>query len=100
MNHIHEFFAEYSQFDYNPDAPFLKEFRRLSREMRWSREETDTARDFLREAMVHQFQEMYGTNVDDLRAWQLLCSALGEDPPPETIAECRKVSKIRDSFYF
>ena len=42
--------------------------------------------------MVKQFNEMYGRSADDLQSWQLLCSALGTDPVPENISDCRKVS--------
>jgi len=42
-------------------------------------------------AMGKQFASFYGTSVNDPEAWKALCEALGVDPVPETIAECRDV---------
>ena len=42
-------------------------------------------------AMGKQFASFYGTSVNDIEAWKALCEALGVDPVPETIAECRDV---------
>lgn len=42
-------------------------------------------------AMGKQFASFYGTSVHDIEAWKALCEALGVDPIPGTIAECRDV---------
>ena len=70
----------------------MDEFNRLARQMKWNRYQREDARDALRDAMVHQFNEMYGRSADSLESWQLLCQALGRDPVPDNIVECRKVS--------
>ena len=91
-DHIHEFFAGYPQFQYNPNASFLSEFSRMARALGFDREERDAARQLLRFAMVAQFNTMYGRDANDLSGWQQLCIALGTDPVPDTIPKCREVS--------
>ncbi|EIW62098.1 uncharacterized protein TRAVEDRAFT_117909, partial [Trametes versicolor FP-101664 SS1] len=90
---IRDFFAQYPDFIYDPDAPFFEEFQRMQRVLHWQREERDAAREELRSAMVKQFNDMYGTNVDDLESWQLLCTALGMKPPPADVETCQKKVK-------
>ncbi|KAK2462693.1 hypothetical protein APHAL10511_005309 [Amanita phalloides] len=93
--HLFAFFAEYSDFNYDPRAPVLDEFHRLVRVYQWKPEskERKEARTRFSAAMGRQFSSFYGTRVDDLAAWQALCLALGVDPVPETVDECRKIIK-------
>lgn len=44
--------------------------------------------------MVLQFNDIYGTDEEDLRSWQGLCRVLNIEPVPEELQECRKVSGI------
>ncbi|KAL1946952.1 hypothetical protein VTO73DRAFT_15056 [Trametes versicolor] len=92
-NPIRDFFADYPAFDYDPDAPFYDEFKRMLREMRWNQAQKKAVREELRSAMVKQFNAMYGTSVDALESWQLLCSALGMKPPPTDIRTCQRKVK-------
>ncbi|RDX53153.1 hypothetical protein OH76DRAFT_1433139 [Lentinus brumalis] len=94
-NHIHEYFAKYPEFDYQPVAPFLQEFRRLLRFKGWNNDPTrrKIEWDEIHDAMVLQFNVMYGRRADDLSAWQSLCDALGVNPIPDNIAQCRKIVK-------
>lgn len=41
--------------------------------------------------MGKQFASFYGSSVHDIRAWQVLCAALGINPIPKTIKECKDV---------
>ncbi|TBU32105.1 hypothetical protein BD311DRAFT_775651 [Dichomitus squalens] len=54
-------------------------------------DERDLARSRLKDAMVQQFNSTYGRDVKDVVAWQNLCRALGVDPVPNSMHECRKV---------
>ncbi|CDO74042.1 hypothetical protein BN946_scf185043.g92 [Trametes cinnabarina] len=90
---IRVFFANYPEFDYDSQAPFFDEFKRLQTELRWEQKQRETAREELRNAMVQQFNVMYGTSVDDLESWQLLCSALGMNPVPNSIKACQRKVK-------
>jgi len=40
-------------------------------------------------AMVHQFNTLYGTDVNDIESWRKLCLAL-DVTPPEGLQACRK----------
>ncbi|KAI0723361.1 hypothetical protein C8Q76DRAFT_767296 [Earliella scabrosa] len=53
-------------------------------------EEKATARKQLQDAMVLQFNGMYGTAVNDPKAWQSLCRALEIEPVPDTLKDCRE----------
>ena len=95
VNHIHEYFARYPDFDYQQTEPFLREFQRLTRLKQWRGPRLEEEREALRSAMVLQFNAMYGKDAKDLRAWKALCDALGVDPIPDSITKCRKVSLLR-----
>ncbi|KAI9001215.1 hypothetical protein BD414DRAFT_474009 [Trametes punicea] len=90
---IHVFFANYPDFDYNPDAPFFEEFKRLETELHWERKKREAAREGLRNAMVQEFNAMYGTSAEDLASWQLLCSALGMKVVPNDVKSCQRKVK-------
>lgn len=93
VNYIHEYFARYPDFEYQPMAPFLQEFRRLLREKGWLNDPNRSKAewDAIHDAMVLQFNATYGRSAGDLSAWQSLCAALGVDPIPDNIKQCRKV---------
>jgi len=59
----------------------------------WKRgdDERDEAFQSFRIALTKQFNTKYGTDVDDLAAWQSLCVRLGIDPVPSKIKQCREV---------
>ncbi|KAI9067584.1 hypothetical protein FKP32DRAFT_1620026 [Trametes sanguinea] len=93
LSPIRVFFANYPEFDYDVEAPFFNEFKRLQTDLHWEQKQREIAREELRNAMVQQFNLMYGTNVDDLASWQLLCTALGMNPVPNTIKGCQRKVK-------
>ncbi|OSC99185.1 hypothetical protein PYCCODRAFT_1395651 [Trametes coccinea BRFM310] len=93
LSPIRVFFANYPDFDYDEEAPFFDEFKRLQTDLRWEPKQREIAREELRNAMVQQFNVMYGTSVDDLASWQLLCTALGMSPVPNTIKGCQRKVK-------
>ena len=85
------FFNKWPEFDYNREAEVIKEFKRLCREKQWEAEEKQDVKDDLRNAMVHRFNEIYGTDHKDLAAWKKLCEDVHVNPIPNTLAECEKV---------
>jgi hypothetical protein len=46
------------------------------------------------DALTVQFNDSYGTDVDDLTNWQGLSARLGMDPVPESLDACREVRKM------
>lgn len=88
-NYIAEFFAGYPQFHYNPSSSVWVEFHRM---LRWDTEKKrEGARKDLRDALTEQFNSIYGTDVENIKNWQLLCRVLGISPVSEDLDECRHV---------
>lgn len=50
------------------------------------------ARRNFKSAMVQQFNDLYGTDEEDLNSWQNLCHILNIEPVPEGLKQCREVS--------
>ena len=65
---------------------------------RWDKETAKAAREKLKDALTKQFNSKYGTDVDDIKNWQLLSNVLGISPASEDLDECRHVS--RKLFHF
>ena len=92
---IASFFAEYLSFDYNPRKPVMREFARMRTHFRWNPKDKENSvaqkawSDF-KTALVLQFNKIYGTNVNDIQAWQLLCRIVGIEVP-DTLKGCREV---------
>ena len=53
------------------------------------------ARRMFKSAMVQQFNDLYGTDEEDLNSWQNLCHILNIEPAPEGLKECREVGICR-----
>ncbi|TFK21863.1 hypothetical protein FA15DRAFT_645014 [Coprinopsis marcescibilis] len=96
-----DFFGQYPSFFYNKDQPANIEFGRLCQHMQWCdsdnepQSEKSTAVRKFQDALVRQFNEVYGTDEHSLEAWQELCRRVGIYPIPETIAEAR--SKVKET---
>jgi hypothetical protein len=72
----------------------MAEFYRMCDLFGWQRddEEKEKARELLKDALTQQFNDMYGTDVDDIRSWQNLCRILEIVPIPDALHACREVS--------
>jgi hypothetical protein len=57
----------------------------------WGKDDRDEAREGFKDALVQEFNKMYGTDVNDLGSWQGLCRVLGIAPVPDKLNECREV---------
>ncbi|KAG0705581.1 hypothetical protein DFH29DRAFT_267646 [Suillus ampliporus] len=89
------FFAGYSKFGYNPSASASLEFYRMCDEFDWDREDEErekASRDF-KDALVQQFNYIYGTDADDLTPWRTLCQIVHISPIPDTLTSCREAVK-------
>ncbi|KAH7883439.1 hypothetical protein F5I97DRAFT_1815278 [Phlebopus sp. FC_14] len=88
--------AYFSQFAANgftfaPTHGAQANFKRLCRTLRWDSPERQRARSGFHDALVQQFNAMYGTDGSDLGAWQNLCAVIGAEPVPEGLEACRRV---------
>jgi len=88
-----EFFDRYPDFPYNPSQSVMTEFYRMCDFFGWERDdpERETARDLHRDAMVQQFNHIYGTDVNDVASWWKLCEDLNIDPIPQDLEGCRSL---------
>ena len=66
----------------------------MCRRFKWGKHdsEQDEAYEKLRRAMVEQFNEFYGKDVNDIRSWEKLCDVLGIEPRPDGMEACREVT--------
>lgn len=78
---------------------FADEFARLAVTQgltRGSQAYRDGRRTFFANSAAIGFEEHFGRNVADLRAWQDLCRTVGitEENIPQSIKKCKKVSVL------
>jgi len=57
-----------------------------------NKEKEQASRDF-KDALVQQFNVIYGTDVDDLTSWRTLCQIVYVSPIPENLESCREAVK-------
>jgi hypothetical protein len=60
--------------------------------------EMRAARRKFKSAMAQQFNDLHGTDEEDLNSWQNLCHILNIEPAPEGLKGCREVSICRVPF--
>ena len=58
-------------------------------------DERDEALGEFKTAMVLKFNEVYGTDIEDIECWHRLCVAVDISPLPTTIAGCKTVGIAR-----
>lgn len=68
------------------------EFYRLCNESRWDKKKRRQAHLDFKDALVKQFNQVYGTDENNLGDWQNLCYIVRIEPIPEDLDTCRKVS--------
>lgn len=90
------FFSAYDDFAYNPDAPSGLEYCRLRRKYKWQRGDAagEIAWQDFRTALVLEFNARFGTDIEDLLAWQTLCVIVGVEgvDDVEDWGRCEEVS--------
>ena len=79
---ITSFFGSYPDFRYDASKPSAEEYQRLRKLYGWKRgdadsSENDKAWTGFRQAMVKEFNRLFGTDPQDLLAWQTLCTVVG-----------------------
>ncbi|KAG8769065.1 hypothetical protein FRC12_005187 [Ceratobasidium sp. 428] len=90
---IQAFFDEYPAYEYDPSSSAMLEFYRMCEFFDWRRgmAEMEKARTKIRDALTHQFNSVYGTDENDLFAWQNLCRVLELPEVPDDLFRCRLV---------
>jgi len=92
---LDEFFARYPEFEYSSSASASLEFYRLCDYFDWDREDEarQCAHNDFKDALVQQFNHIYGTNQDDFTSWRTLCQIVHILPIPDTLQSCREAVK-------
>ncbi|KAG1728065.1 uncharacterized protein EDB91DRAFT_1350209 [Suillus paluster] len=92
---LDQFFAKYPQFEYDSSESASLEFYRMCDEFDWDRddEEREEASRYFKDAIVHQFNHIYGTDADNLTSWHTLCQIVQVSPVPDTLESCREAVK-------
>ena len=91
---LESFFSQYPEFQPQPSNSPIAEFNRLCREYGWRRNdpEKEAARYHFNIAIKEEFDDLYGSNENDIKNWHKLCRVLQIDPVPRTLQGCRSVS--------
>lgn len=105
---LDEFFSRYPTFTPTPttvpppaDWSIHHDFARLCEHKKWvqgSRPQSRANTRF-RQALVDEFNYIFGMNDNDLENWQRLCRVVGvpEERIPGSITQCRKVCSLTTS---
>ncbi|KAI8677237.1 hypothetical protein LRP88_09734 [Fusarium phalaenopsidis] len=84
------FFAKYPEFDYRRDKPLWNEFHRMGEHFKWQGHERGQVKSEFRDALVEEFNYVYGTDEGGLESWGKLCQAMGLSAP-KTLKEAHKI---------
>jgi hypothetical protein len=76
---LQTFFSSFSDFDFDQDAPSGIQFQLLRKKQGWKRGDAvgEVAWQDFRSALVLEFNARFGTQANDLLAWQTLCRIVG-----------------------
>ncbi|CAF9929791.1 MAG: hypothetical protein HETSPECPRED_007451 [Heterodermia speciosa] len=87
---IERFFKSFSNFPYDPSKPSAQEYQRLNRSNGWKRGDSKGEEACLgfQLALVKDFNWWFGTDPNDLLAWQTLCKTIGIRERLETCDDC------------
>jgi hypothetical protein len=94
-NFIKDYFARHPEFPYDERGETWEQFYTLKNSMDWDQPDLQSEREYLRDAIVQEFNLIYGTDENDILAWQSLCRVVRMQPVPSTIGECRQVREPR-----
>ncbi|TCD65123.1 hypothetical protein EIP91_003054 [Steccherinum ochraceum] len=91
--HIDEYFARHRTFNYDSFSPVMDEFHGMAKALHWGSKKIQKEKRKLRDALAMQFNDYFGTDVDDVNAWRSMCVVLGVEMIPEDMRACRKIVK-------
>lgn len=90
-NHLQDFFNNYPEFNYVPANGASGELYRMYDFFGWDRDEKEEAKELFKDALVQEFNKIYGTDENDIESWHTLCRVLTIDPIPDGLKACREV---------
>ncbi|KAJ4169987.1 hypothetical protein NW754_006131 [Fusarium falciforme] len=84
------FFAKYPEFDYVGDKPLWDEFVRMGQHFKWQGPKKAQVKNDFRNALLEEFDYVYGTDESNLENWGKLCQAMRLSAP-KTLKEAHKI---------
>ncbi|KAM0436932.1 hypothetical protein ACHAPT_002645 [Fusarium lateritium] len=84
------FFAKYPEFEYMRNKPLWNEFDRLCEDLKFGEPKRYHVKGDFRNALVEEFNHVYGTDEGDLECWRKLCKTMGLSTPT-TLAKAHKL---------
>jgi hypothetical protein len=96
---IDGFFSQHRDFRYDANENTAAQWNRMKEENKdfWRGHVLRNVQESYYNAMARAFNDAYGTDVDDLWAWQKLCEAVQCDWIPNTVWQCKEVSYVTSS---
>lgn len=98
MDLLDDFFAQYPDFTHNRLGSSPREFYRMCDHFMWRKRPDGTypplrveAQEKFRVAMVLEFNNRFGKDVEDLASWRRICEFLQMSPMPSGLEEMRRV---------
>ncbi|KAF8260807.1 hypothetical protein EI94DRAFT_874457 [Lactarius quietus] len=90
---LEAFFSQYPNFQYQPLNSPVVEFDRLCELHKWKKNDRKRrgAREEFQNAMTEEFNDLYGSDENDINNWYKLCHVLRITPVPDTLQKCRAV---------
>lgn len=97
---IERFFASYPDFQYDPSKSSAQEFQRLRMFYGGRRGDSESSEAWsgFRLALVKEFNRLFGTDPQDLLAWQTLCTFIGIQERFATCEDCIQVSFLPSGY--
>lgn len=91
---LENFFSQYPEFLSQPSSSPVAEFNRLCKENDWRKDDPEKkdARYHFNIAIKGEFDDLYGSDENNINNWNKLCRVLQIDPVPGTLPGCRAVS--------
>ncbi|KAG1867056.1 hypothetical protein C8R48DRAFT_772247 [Suillus tomentosus] len=94
------FFAQFASFSFDEKQPSYQNFSRLVKVLKCDAKDPQgriaLAREGFNDALVNEFNVLFGTDKNNISNWRNLCAVLRIDPVPNSVKKCRK--RVRDVY--
>ena len=91
-SHLETFFSQYSGYTFDHSLPSTTQFHRMCDAVGLNSVKRKEARNAFNDAISQAFNVIYGTEVDNLESWQVLCRVVQMPEIPDNLKECQEVS--------
>jgi hypothetical protein len=93
-SHLEVFFSQYPDYTFDHSLPSTTQFHCMCDAVGLNSDnmKRKEARSAFNDALSQAFNHTYGTEVDNLESWQILCRVVQMDEIPDNLKECQEVS--------